>query len=157
MSQEIPVAEEQAGKAYGRAARDSSGILSPFHFTRRSTGSNDISMKILYCGICHSDLLFAKNEIGMTIYPIVPGHEIVGEVTKVGCNVTKFKVGNIAGVGCMVGSCRSCDNCTQDFENYCSKIVWTCNEHYEDGSRTFGGYSDKLVVDEHFAVRIPDN
>ncbi|KAB2597545.1 mannitol dehydrogenase [Pyrus ussuriensis x Pyrus communis] len=84
-------------------------------------------------------------------------HEIVGEVTKVGCNVTKFKVGNIAGVGCMVGSCRSCDNCTQDFENYCSKIVWTYNEHYEDGSRTFGGYSDKLVVDEHFAVRIPDN
>ncbi|KAB2597544.1 mannitol dehydrogenase [Pyrus ussuriensis x Pyrus communis] len=157
MPQEILVAEEQAVKAYGWAARDSSGILSPFHFIRRTTGSNDISMKILYCGICHSDLHLAKDEMGLTIYPIVPGHEIVGEVTKVGSNVTRFQVGDIAGVGCMVGSCRSCDNCTQDLENYCPKIVWTYNKHQEDGSRTFGGYSDKLVVDQHFAVRIPDN
>ncbi|CAN6542061.1 unnamed protein product [Malus baccata var. baccata] len=124
-------------KAYGWAARDSSGVLSPFHFTRRATGNNDIRIKILYCGICHSDLHLAKDEVGMTIYPIVPGHEIVGEVTKVGCNVTKFKVGDIAGVGCMVGSCRSCNNCTQDLENYCPKMVWTYNKHHEDGSRTF--------------------
>ncbi|KAI5324945.1 hypothetical protein L3X38_034018 [Prunus dulcis] len=121
MSQEISGAEEQAVKAYGWAARDSSGVLSPFHFTRRGN-------------------------VGMTIYPIVPGHEIVGEVTKVGRNVTKFKVGDIAGVGCMVGSCRSCDNCTQDLENYCPKMVWTYNKHHEDGSRTFGGYSDKIVL-----------
>ncbi|BFG35647.1 hypothetical protein CerSpe_219210 [Prunus speciosa] len=157
MSQEISGAEDQAVKAYGWAARDSSGVLSPFHFTRRGNGDNDISMKILYCGICHSDLHLAKDEVGMTIYPIVPGHEIVGEVTKVGRNVTKFKVGDIAGVGCMVGSCRSCDNCTQDLENYCPKMVWTYNKHHEDGSRTFGGYSDKIVVDEHFVVQIPKN
>lgn len=149
--------EGQAVNAYGWAARDSSGILSPFHFTRRTTGSNDISIKILYCGICHSDLHFAKNEVGATIYPIVPGHEIVGEVTKVGSNVTKFKVGDIAGVGSMVGSCGSCDNCTQDLENYCPKTIWTINHQYHDGSRAFGGFSDKLVVEEHFAVRIPDN
>ncbi|KAK9949345.1 hypothetical protein M0R45_004873 [Rubus argutus] len=93
--------EGQAVNAYGWAARDSSGILSPFHFTRRTTGSNDISIKILYCGICHTDLHFVKDEAGMTIYPIVPGHEIVGEVTKVGSSVTKFKVGDIAGVGGM--------------------------------------------------------
>ncbi|BFG35642.1 hypothetical protein CerSpe_219160 [Prunus speciosa] len=157
LDKEISGAEEQAVKAYGWAARDSSGVLSPFHFTRRGNGDNDISMKILYCGICHSDLHLAKDEVGMTIYPIVPGHEIVGEVTKVGRNVTKFKVGDIAGVGCMVGSCRSCDNCTQDLENYCPKVVWTYNKHHEDGSRTFGGYSDKIVVDEHFVVQIPKN
>lgn len=82
-------------------------------------------------------------------------HEIVGEVTKVGQNVTKFKVGDKAGVGCMVGSCRSCKNCQQDLENYCPKMVWTYNQQYFDGSRTFGGFSDKIVVDEHFAVRFP--
>ncbi|RXI07927.1 hypothetical protein DVH24_014493 [Malus domestica] len=118
MSQEISVAEEQAVKAYGWAARDSTQVLSPFHFTRR--------------------------------------HEIVSEATKVGCNVTKFKVGDMAGVGCMVGSCRSCDNCTQDSENYCPKMVWMYNNPNKDGPRTFGGYSNKLVV-EHFAVQIPEN
>ncbi|PQP99849.1 putative mannitol dehydrogenase [Prunus yedoensis var. nudiflora] len=143
MSQEISGAEDQAVKAYGWAARDSSGVLSPFHFTRRGNGDNDISMKILYCGICHSDLHLAKDEVGMTIYPIVPGHEIVGEVTKVGRNVTKFKVGDIAGVG--------------TWKTTAPKVVWTYNKHHEDGSRTFGGYSDKIVVDEHFVVQIPKN
>nr|XP_011457649.1 PREDICTED: probable mannitol dehydrogenase [Fragaria vesca subsp. vesca] len=109
----ISFAEEV--QAYGWAARDSSGILSPFHFTRRTNGGNDITMKILYCGICHSDLHLAKNEVGTSRYPLLPRHEIVGEVTKVGSSVTKFKVGDKAGVGCM------------------------------------------LVVEEHFAVRIPDN
>ncbi|KAM1068495.1 hypothetical protein ACFX2A_000460 [Malus domestica] len=146
MSQEISVAEEQAVKAYGWAARDSTQVLSPFHFTRRTAGNNDINIKILYCGICHSDLHFAKDEVGMT-----------SEVTKVGCNVTKFKVGDMAGVGCMVGSCRSCDNCTQDSENYCPKMVWMYNNPNKDGPRTFGEYSNKLVVDEHFAVQIPEN
>ncbi|XP_050383230.1 probable mannitol dehydrogenase isoform X1 [Argentina anserina] len=149
--------EMEAVNAYGWAARDSSGILSPFHFTRRTIGKNDIGMKILYCGICHSDLHFAKDEVGMTIYPLVPGHEIVGEVTEVGSNVTKFKVGDIAGVGCMVGSCGSCSNCTRDLENYCPNMIWTYNKRYHDGSITYGGYSDKFVVEEHFAVRIPDN
>ncbi|XP_004296150.1 PREDICTED: probable mannitol dehydrogenase [Fragaria vesca subsp. vesca] len=157
MTSEATVSSAEEVQAYGWAARDSSGILSPFYFTRRTIGINDISMKILYCGICHSDLHLAKDEVGMTIYPIVPGHEIVGEVTGVGSNVTKFKVGDIAGVGCMVGSCGSCTNCTRDLENYCPKMIWTYNKHYPDGSRTFGGYSDKLVVEEHFVVRIPDN
>lgn len=84
-------------------------------------------------------------------------HEIVGEVTKVGNNVTKFKVGDIAGVGCMVGSCGSCSNCKHDLENYCPEMIWTYNKTYKDGSRTFGGYSNNLVVDEHFAVQFPDN
>ncbi|KAB2597547.1 mannitol dehydrogenase [Pyrus ussuriensis x Pyrus communis] len=145
MSQEISVVEEQAVKAYGWAARESARVLSPFHFTRRTADNNDISIKILSCGICHSDLHFAKDEVGMIIYPIVPGHEIVGEVTKVGCNVTKFKVGDIAGVGCM------------DSENYCPKMVWTYNNPNIDGPRTFGGYYNKLVVDEHLAVLIPEN
>lgn len=84
-------------------------------------------------------------------------HEIVGEVTNVGCNVTKFKVGDRASVGCMVGSCGSCNNCKQDLENYCPKMIWTYNGQYHDGLKNFGGYSDKLVVDEHFAVLVPNN
>ncbi|XP_048334510.2 probable mannitol dehydrogenase [Ziziphus jujuba] len=151
----LSAAEEQSTNAYGWAARDSSGILSPFHFIRRANGEKDITLKILYCGICHSDLHLVKNELGITNYPIVPGHEIVGEVRKVGPNVTKFKVGDKAGIGCIIGSCRKCNNCKDDLESYCSKMIWTFNQEYFDGLRTFGGYSDKLVVDEHFAVRIP--
>ncbi|XP_065629258.1 probable mannitol dehydrogenase isoform X1 [Quercus suber] len=134
---------------YGWAARDSSGILSLFHFERRANGDNDITIKILFCGICHSDLHFAKNKAGITSYPFVPGHEIVGEVTKVGHNVTKFKVGDKAGVGCMVGSCGSCENCKQDLEVYCPEMIWTL--------KTFGGYSENIVIDEHFAVLIPNS
>nr|POE61447.1 putative mannitol dehydrogenase [Quercus suber] len=134
---------------YGWAARDSSRILSPFHFKRRANDDNDITVKILFCEICHSDLHFAKNEAGMTSYPFVPGHEIVGEVTKVGHNVTKFKIGDRAGVGCMVGSCGSCENCKQDLEVYCPEMIWTL--------KTFGGYSENIVIDEHFAVLIPNS
>ncbi|XP_062005794.1 probable mannitol dehydrogenase [Rosa rugosa] len=150
-------AQEEAVHAYGWAARDSSGILSPYHFTRRANGDNDITIKIQYCGICHGDIHLVKSKVWSTIYPTVPGHEIVGQVTKVGLNVKKFKVGDVAGVGCMMGSCGSCENCKQDLENYCPKMLWTFNGQYEDGTRAFGGYSDKFVVEEHFAVRIPND
>ncbi|KAL6220196.1 hypothetical protein ACLB2K_007953 [Fragaria x ananassa] len=151
----ISFAEEV--QAYGWTARDSSGILSPFHFTRRTNGGNGITMKTLYCGICHSDLHLAKNKVGTSRYPLLPGHEIVGEVTKVGSSVTKFKVGDKAGVRCMVGSSGSCDKCAQDLENHCPNMIRTYNNFGDESTLTFGGYSDKLVVEEHFAVRIPDN
>lgn len=149
--------EEHPKKAIGWAARDSSGLLSPFHFSRRETGEKDITLKVLYCGICHSDLHMVKNEWGNSTYPLVPGHEIVGVVTEVGSKVQKFKVGDKVGVGCMVGSCRSCDSCANDLENYCPKMILTYAATYYDGTTTYGGYSDVMVADEHFVVRIPDN
>nr|WRW51044.1 8-hydroxygeraniol dehydrogenase [Uncaria rhynchophylla] len=144
-------------KAFGWAARDASGVLSPFSFSRRATGEKDVQIKILYCGICHSDLHCAKNEWGSTKYPIVPGHEIVGVVTDVGSNATKFKIGDKVGVGCMVGSCLSCENCSNNLENYCNKVIATYNSTYHDQTPTYGGYSDILVANEHFVVRIPEN
>ncbi|KAJ6984853.1 hypothetical protein NC653_022983 [Populus alba x Populus x berolinensis] len=155
--------EEHPTRAFGWAARDQSGVLSPFKFSRRntscnrSTGEKDVRFKVLYCGICHSDLHMAKNEWGTSMYPLVPGHEIVGEVTEVGSKVEKFKVGDKVGVGCMVGSCHSCDSCNSDLENYCPKMILTYSTKYHDGTTTYGGYSDSMVTDEHFVVRIPDN
>ncbi|RWR74093.1 putative mannitol dehydrogenase isoform X2 [Cinnamomum micranthum f. kanehirae] len=149
--------EAHPQKAFGWAAKDSSGVLSPFKFSRRANGDEDVSLKILYCGICHSDLHTVKNEWGFTFYPALPGHEIVGVVTEVGKKVTKFKVGDKAGIGCMVGSCRACPSCKQDSENYCPKMILTYNAIYHDGTPTYGGYSDMIVVEEHFVVRFPDN
>ncbi|KAF5203760.1 Cinnamyl alcohol dehydrogenase [Thalictrum thalictroides] len=149
---------EHPQKVFGWAARDTSGVLSPFNFSRRVNGDNDITLEVHYCGICHSDLHAIKNEWGNSVYPMVPGHEIVGVVTEVGSNVTKFKVGDKAGVGCIVGSCRSCDRCTQDMEIFCSNTaILTYNCEYYDGTRTYGGYSNKFVVDEHFGIQFPDN
>ncbi|XP_061343235.1 probable mannitol dehydrogenase [Gastrolobium bilobum] len=141
--------------AYGWAARDSSGIVSPFHFRRRINGDNDITLKILYCGICHADVHYLKNDTGGSVYPLVPGHEIVGEVTRVGSKVTKFKIGDIAGIGPYISSCRSCSYCTQGIEVCCPKLILTYNGHEQDGSVTYGGYSDIIVVDEHFAIIMP--
>ncbi|TYJ10702.1 hypothetical protein E1A91_A11G225500v1, partial [Gossypium mustelinum] len=149
--------EEHPNKAFGWAARDTSGVLSPFKFSRRAAGEKDVSFKVLYCGICHTDLHNAKNEWGKTLYPLVPGHEIVGEVTEVGSKVQKFKVGDKVGVGCMVGSCHSCDSCTNNLENYCPKLIATYGGKYYDGTVTYGGFSDTMVVDEHFIIRIPHN
>ncbi|XP_031388820.1 probable mannitol dehydrogenase [Punica granatum] len=143
-------------EAFGWAARDDSGHLSPFKFSRRVTGEEDVIFKVLYCGICHSDFHNIKNEWGGAMYPMVPGHEIVGVVTEVGTKVTKFKVGDKVGVGCLVGSCHSCENCANDLENYCRELILTYNSKYRDGI-TYGGYSDIMVVDEHFVVAIPDN
>ncbi|XP_057497168.1 probable mannitol dehydrogenase [Actinidia eriantha] len=149
--------EEHPVKACGWAARDNSGVLSPFKFSRRETGDEDVRFKILYCGICHSDLHCVKNEWGISSYPMVPGHEIVGVVTEVGCKVQKFKVGDKVGVGCMVGACHSCDSCENSLENYCPKMILTYNSPYYDGTNTYGGYSDHMVASERYVVRIPDN
>uniref|UniRef100_A0A5B6Z5T1 Putative 10-hydroxygeraniol oxidoreductase n=1 Tax=Davidia involucrata TaxID=16924 RepID=A0A5B6Z5T1_DAVIN len=111
----------------------------------------------MYCGICHSDLHGIKNEWGFSIYPILPGHEIVGIVTEVGSKVQKFKVGDKVGVGCMVGSCNSCNDCANNLENYCPKVLLTYNTIYYDGTVTYGGYSNIMVANEHFVVRWPDN
>lgn len=111
----------------------------------------------MYCGICHSDLHMIKNEWGISSYPIVPGHEIVGVVTEVGSKVEKFKVGDKVGVGCLVGSCGSCDSCADNLENYCPKQILTYGFPYFDGTKTYGGYSDSMVADEHFVLRWPEN
>ncbi|KAL8038330.1 hypothetical protein ABFX02_11G099900 [Erythranthe guttata] len=143
--------------AYGWGAKDTSGVFSPLKFSRRATGENDVQFKVLYCGVCHSDLHMAKNEWGLSHYPIVPGHEIVGEVTEVGAKVKKFNVGDKVGVGCLVGSCRDCGQCKSDLENYCPKQVQTYSWVYTDGTITYGGYSNLMVADEHFIIRLPDN
>ncbi|XP_057541556.1 probable mannitol dehydrogenase [Amaranthus tricolor] len=147
---------EHPQKAFGWAARDTSGLLAPFNFSRRATGDLDVTFKVLYCGICHSDLHFIKNEWGNASYPAVPGHEVVGVVTEVGKKVQKFKVGDKIGVGCMVGSCRSCNNCNKNLENYCPKTILTYGSKYYDGTMTYGGYSNIMVVDHHFGVLIPE-
>ncbi|KAM1318650.1 hypothetical protein EV2_003955 [Malus domestica] len=149
--------QEHPKKAFGWAARDSSGVFSPFKFSRRETGDKDVMFKVLYCGICHSDLHMAKNEWGMSNYPLVPGHEIVGVVIEVGSIVQKFNVGDKVGVGCMVGSCKSCESYSNNLENYCPKSILTYGSKYYEGTTTYGGYSDIMVANEHFIVRIPDN
>ncbi|CAH9070114.1 unnamed protein product [Cuscuta epithymum] len=145
---ELPV------KAFGWAARDTSGHLSPFNFSRRETGEKDVQFKVTYCGICHSDLHQLKNEWGSSSYPLVPGHEIVGVVTQVGSKVHNFKVGDKVGVGCFVDSCRKCELCESGLENYCPGGVLTYNAA---GITTYGGYSDIMVADEHFVLRWPEN
>ncbi|KAM7523847.1 hypothetical protein LguiA_013749 [Lonicera macranthoides] len=149
--------EEHPVKTSGYAAKDPSGVLSPFKFSRRATADDDVRFKVLYCGICHTDLHFVKNEWGLSTYPLVPGHEIVGVVTEVGSKVTKFKTGDKVGVGCLVGSCGSCQSCTEDLENYCPKCILTYAVPYHDGTITYGGYANDMVCSEHFVIRIPEN
>ncbi|XP_061345858.1 probable mannitol dehydrogenase isoform X3 [Gastrolobium bilobum] len=147
---------EHPRKAFGWAARDTSGFLSPFNFSRRETGEKDVAFKVLYCGVCHSDLHMLKNEWSFSTYPLVPGHEIAGVVTEVGSKVEKFKVGDKVGVGCLVDSCRSCQNCADNLENYCPKFILTYGVKNVDDTITYGGYSDSMVAEEHFVVHIPD-
>ncbi|KAG8386468.1 hypothetical protein BUALT_Bualt03G0151800 [Buddleja alternifolia] len=149
--------EEHPVKAFGWAARDNSGVLAPFHFSRRETVEKNVKLKILYCGVCHSDLHSVKNETGKVTYPVLPGHEIAGIVAEVGSKVTKVKVGDKVGIGCMAGSCRSCENCANDLENHCPKMVLTYRSKYFDGTPTYGGYSDIIVCDEHFIICWPEN
>ncbi|KAH9317670.1 hypothetical protein KI387_019439 [Taxus chinensis] len=131
----------------GWAADDESGVLSPFNFTRRKTGPNDVTFRIVYCGICHTDLHILRNEWHNSKYPLVPGHEIVGIVTEVGSEVQKFGVGDRVGVGCMVRSCHSCDPCEKGLEQFCDKVVLTYNGIDIDGSTTYGGYSSLMPHD----------
>lgn len=111
---------------------------------------NDVTIKILYCGICHTDLHQARNDWGITMYPIVPGHEITGLITKVGSNVKNFSVGDRVGVGCLAASCLECDFCKQSQENYCDQLQFTYNGIFWDGSITYGGYSKMLVADHRY-------
>lgn len=141
-------------KAYGAHAGDRP--LEPLSIERRATGPRDIEIAIAYCGVCHSDLHTVRNEWGGTLYPCVPGHEIVGTVRAVGNEVTRFKVGDTVGVGCLVDSCRHCASCADDLENYCENgWTGTYNGATPDApGHTLGGYSEAIVVDEHFVLSI---
>lgn len=140
-------------KAY--AATDAHSPLRPFEITRRDAGPEDVEIEILYCGVCHSDLHTARNEWKNTIYPSVPGHEIVGRVKSVGSAVKNFKVGNLAGVGCMVNSCGYCHSCAEGEEQYCENgFTGTYNGPVFGGENTYGGYSQTIVVNESFVLKI---
>ena len=142
--------------AKGYAAFTQTSPLAPFSFDRRSPGPNDVQIEILYCGVCHSDLHMARDEWHGTAYPCVPGHEIVGRVTKTGEAVTGFKAGDHAAVGCMVDSCRTCPSCRDGLEQYCDNgTVFTYNSPDKHlGGMTYGGYSTSIVVDEAFVLRV---
>ncbi|SDD77611.1 NAD(P)-dependent alcohol dehydrogenase [Paraburkholderia lycopersici] len=144
---------------YGYAARDAASPLAPFEFQRRDLRELDIRIDVLFCGVCHSDLHQARNEWRNTMYPVVPGHEIVGRVAEVGKGVTKYKVGELVGVGCLVDSCRTCPSCAEGLEQYCENgFVGTYNGNDRvSGDVTYGGYSTQLVVDEAFVLRVPEN
>jgi alcohol dehydrogenase (NADP+) len=141
------------------AAQNATSPLGPHSVQRRDPGPKDVEMKILYCGVCHTDIHFVRNEWGATIYPCVPGHEIVGRVTRAGSSVKMFKEGDIVAVGCMVDSCRQCENCKEGLEQYCNNgAIWTYNgPDKKSGGITYGGYSDSVVVDEDFVLRVPKN
>jgi alcohol dehydrogenase (NADP+) len=143
----------------GYAAQNPASPLAPFSFERRFPGSHDVHFKILYCGVCHSDIHQVRDEWGHGIFPMVPGHEIVGQVIKVGDQVKKFKPGDLAAVGCLVDSCRECESCKQGREQYCRKgAVGTYNSYEKDGKTpTYGGYSSEIVVHEDFVLRVPAN
>ena len=143
-------------KAY--AAQSATSRLAPFTIPRRTPRPTDVALEILFCGVCHSDLHTARGEWAGTMFPCVPGHEIVGRVTAVGDEVTKFKVGELAAVGCMVDSCRTCETCRAGQEQYClNGFTGTYNgEDKVSGGHTFGGYSTNVVVEEGFVLRVPD-
>jgi uncharacterized zinc-type alcohol dehydrogenase-like protein len=144
----------QSAKAIG--ANSAQEQLHTFDIKRRSPGASDVAIRIAYCGVCHSDLHTVKSEWGGTLYPCVPGHEIVGEVTAVGDHVTLYAVGDTVGVGCMVGSCQQCSSCAEGEEQYCERgLVGTYNGPTDDPpGHTLGGYSDSIVVDERFVLKI---
>ncbi len=144
-------------KAY--AAFDPTSPLGPWDFERREVGEHDVLIDIKYCGVCHSDLHQVRNEWGGAMYPLVPGHEIVGVVSKVGSKVKKFKEGDLAGVGCFVDSCRECHSCKEGLEQYCEvQNVGTYSSYERDGKTiTYGGYSSHIVVDENYTLKVPKN
>ncbi len=146
-------------KVRGYAALDDHSPLGPFEFERRDPGPHDVRIEISYTGICHTDLHQSRNHWGGALYPMVPGHEIVGRVAEVGREVKKFKVGDLAGVGCMVDSCRECSACHEDLEQYCENgCTLTYNGKERNSERvTFGGYSEQIVVDARFVVKVPES
>ncbi|HDR2471215.1 NAD(P)-dependent alcohol dehydrogenase [Enterobacter soli] len=144
-------------KVLGYAAKTPTAPLAPFTFDRREPRPDDVVIEILYCGVCHSDLHQARNDWGFSEYPIVPGHEVIGRVVSVGDSVTKFKAGDLAGIGCMVDSCRECNPCQQGLEQYCEEgNVQTYNGHdRHDHQPTYGGYSQTIIASEAFVLHIP--
>lgn len=144
---------------HGFAAFDESGVFHPYKFNRHAVGDDEIRIEILYSGICHSDLHNVHGDWRKEEYPMVPGHEIAGRVVAVGKDVTKFKVGDYAGVGCIINSCHVCDYCLNGQEHYCSESVSTYHDHdpYHDNEPTQGGYSDNIVVSQDYAIAIPAN
>jgi len=141
--------------AYATPAADAK--LAPFSIERRTPGPDDVKIDILYCGVCHSDIHQARNEWGNSVFPMVPGHEIVGKITEVGAHVTNFKVGDLAGVGCFVDSCRTCAACEAGEEQFCSTgMVGTYNGQEKDGSPTYGGYSTDIVVDQKYTLHVSE-
>ena len=142
----------------GYAAQDATTPLAPFNFERRIPGPHDVEIDILHCGVCHTDIHLSRNDWGLSRYPMVPGHEILGKVKSVGAHVKKFKVGDTVGVGCMVDSCRECEFCNEGLEQYCQQgAIFTYSWLEKDGKTlTQGGYSNKIVVDEHFVLKVSD-
>lgn len=142
----------------GYAAQNSKIPLAPFNFNRREVGPHDVLIEIQFCGVCHSDLHQIRDEWGGAIYPMVPGHEIVGKISKIGAAVKKFKVGDLAGVGCFVDSCRTCSSCAAGNEQYCENgMTGTYNSYEKDGKTIAqGGYSNTIVVDENYTLSISD-
>jgi alcohol dehydrogenase (NADP+) len=140
----------------GYAAQSVTTPLAPFNFERRDPGPHDVEIDILFCGVCHTDIHFLNNDFGFSIFPMVPGHEIVGKVASVGNQVKKFKAGDMAGVGCLVDSCRECESCKEGLEQYCQGgAVFTYSGLEKDGKTvTQGGYSTKIVVEERFVLKI---
>ncbi len=145
-----------ATKAF--AVKDAKSPLGPFKLERRELKENDVLIDILYCGVCHSDIHQVRNEWANSIYPMVPGHEIVGRISKVGDKVTKFKIGDLAGIGCFVDSCRTCPSCQQNLEQYCEVQMASTYNGYEMDLKTptYGGYSDHIVVDEKYTLKVSD-
>ncbi|QVL32398.1 NAD(P)-dependent alcohol dehydrogenase [Telmatocola sphagniphila] len=146
-------------KTLGYAAPSATNPLAPFSFERRDPGPKDVQIEILYCGVCHSDIHTARNEWKSTVYPVVPGHEIVGRATKVGSEVKKFKEGDLVGVGCLVDSCRKCPSCQASEEQYCdNEKIFTYNspDKHLPGKQTYGGYSNHIVVDQDFVLKVSE-
>ena len=145
-------------KVKGYAAQSAKSDLAPWNFERREVGSHDVQFDILYCGICHSDLHQVKDEWGGSIFPMVPGHELVGKVIKAGNHVNKFKAGDLVGVGCMVDSCRTCINCKDGLEQFCENGNSMTYNGYEQDKKTvtYGGYSNTIVVNEDFVLKVSE-
>lgn len=145
----------QKTRAY--AAHNNHSPLAPFSFERRDPGPKDVQIEILFCGVCHSDIHQVRNEWGNALYPMVPGHEIIGTVTGVGSEVSGFKPGDRVGVGCLVDSCRTCPDCADNLEQFCNSATFTYNAPDPvSGDNTYGGYSSQIVVDQHFVLHISE-
>jgi alcohol dehydrogenase (NADP+) len=142
--------------ARGYACHSPRAPLAPFDFSRREPGERDVEIEIAYCGVCHSDLHQVRDEWGASSFPMVPGHEIVGRVTRVGARVERFRAGDLAGVGCMVDACRTCDSCRRGLEQFCARgAAFTYNSTEMDRKTpTYGGYSSRIVVDERFTLKL---